>query len=1819
MRYHFLIGVCLTVFSTVMVGQQYKSSLVSDAKGFELGVTTNLSSKQLKKSGANTIVDYSEYTQLGAAGTYKLPYQELIIALPPNSKPKVYMLVEKTNTIQNATVTLNPDLKILSDTSYKIEEQFVPSKKVSAQTGALEVKGYFWYRDLYCVNVRVRLADYNYSSNSVSEVVSYKLKFDFPENYFLSLKKYIPRNKFEEEIGSVIANADMAENFRSTPAKSMSDTAGGWINYPGSYIKIGVAEDRIYRLSKTELDTYNIPSGIDPRTFRMYCSGVEVPLFVQGQSDGVFDAADYIEFYGTKNYSPYSPRIIAPDGVPYNEYLNKFSDTSSYFLTWGDSTGKRVAEKTSDITGVTDTLGYYTCFIHNEPNLEYQDVSVDNYKNSYADSLDAKTWFAGYFFDFADAVIPLQVSDVVKGKNATFYSRFISVGSNRESNSHSVLFGYKTFTALSSDTNTTAISIKSVNRNAKVVLSGAIPSDSLKSGENKVVLRTWKNGTSPNYLLYDWVELEYPRTLKAQNDSLYFEIRDSLSIAPRIIKIDNVVSNASDMTVYRIKPNIAKISGAVNTGSKLYFADSVGLGYAYYVIQNSKITSNKPATMKSKKFINLRGLNRPVDYITVTHSSLFNAARNYTGFIKNNYGVDTLLVSVDDIYDEFSFGVPDPSSIREFLRAAFSGWVKQPTYLFLLGQACYDYKKNFFAKKGYASNTNLVPSYGEPVSDTWFVQLNDAGSNPSIQQMFVGRVPASTEEDVVVYLGKHTSYVSQKYDLWNKRALLFSGGDNSDSLQLLQLKLVNDRIIRNYVSPAPLSMNYDHFYKTSNPPTDFGPFEPNYVSKAIEAGGLFISYIGHSGTRTWDNSISDPNQLLNKVKKSPLVSDFGCSTNKFAEPDVKSFGALFVNGGQTIGYIGNSSLGFTSTSVYLPDYFYESILRDTVLEIGRAHFRAKEKMFSLLGKDISYRIFSLSNLLLGDPIVKVAIPPKPNLHMDTLNIERVNTESNDRMMYDTLRIVYHNWGRATVDSVEIGIKDTYESAVVIDTTIKVRPIGFVDTLITTIRINNRPNDHLISVELDPNKKITEIDEDDNKQQARFTVSKLTLLPNITSDFPVAVNPVMTIMSPATQLTENVSEMVVEYDSTKYFLTPTSKIIAIDSFFTKVSFATLPLNKRCWGRVKFNQSDTAWSKLFPLYRSTKNIPFYLDDAYSFASQQSVSGMNYESGMKLSKDTAKFTIKSGSGNFSKYGSILKNGENILGNTFTWGMGIAILDPVTLNVDYARTYEFGGYPFLADSMAGLINKTPTGKYVLICAIDDAASNLKDTLKNAIRACGSKLIDVLGFREPWILFGKKGAAQGTVSEVKMPSSYQDILSFDSTIVVTFQKGVISTQSISRASKMNSVVVDATIPLGARVNVKPIGINTGGTHDTTLSTLSFTASNTADISGLNPANYAGLYFDVSLLAANDGSTPVLKSFGVSYDESPELVVNYQSFSLGKDTIRVGKPNTVNLTMANAGKVKADSIRVVTEIVNSDGTTPIKVGDNILASIPPESKYSFSFDYNGPYHLESPKFRVTVDPENKIREYIDFIDSLSNNNIALSGIILVNEDTTKPSIKVYADGNQIFDGDFVNKHPKLKFELNDFEKNDHTTRLLDSANMEIYFNGEKLMYQDTSSLYHLTYAARVDSPKLVVDYVPGPNHALEPGDNDLRILGQTGSKKSYKDTTLTLNVASSMQVKYVFNYPNPFKDVTYFTFQVSDVPEEVAIKIYTVAGRLIKNIKRTSAELTSGLSTGFNKSISWDGRDEDGNPVANGVYIYKVLIKKDGKVIEEKSKLAVMR
>ncbi|MBK6681414.1 MAG: hypothetical protein IPG53_16075 [Ignavibacteriales bacterium] len=154
--------------------------------------------------------------------------------------------------------------------------------------------------------------------------------------------------------------------------------------------------------------------------------------------------------------------------------------------------------------------------------------------------------------------------------------------------------------------------------------------------------------------------------------------------------------------------------------------------------------------------------------------------------------MDTFVVDIDDVYDEFSYGYFSTEALRDFLKITQTQWqAPYPDYLLLAGSSAWDYRLSHSIALGIKFKKNLVPSYGSPLSDN-LLSVFDS-TNSYIPQLITGRIPAKTIDDLNRYLSRISTYYSDRYDLFNKRALLLSGGGScaNESVQATARKCCN--------------------------------------------------------------------------------------------------------------------------------------------------------------------------------------------------------------------------------------------------------------------------------------------------------------------------------------------------------------------------------------------------------------------------------------------------------------------------------------------------------------------------------------------------------------------------------------------------------------------------------------------------------------------------------------------------------------------------------------------------------------------------------------------------------------------------------------------------------------------------------------------------------------------------------------------------------------------------------------------------------------------------------------------------------------------
>lgn len=226
-------------------------------------------------------------------------------------------------------------------------------------------------------------------------------------------------------------------------------------------------------------------------------------------------------------------------------------------------------------------------------------------------------------------------------------------------------------------------------------------------------------------------------------------------------------------------------------------------------------------------------------------------------------------------------------------------------------------------------------------------------------------------------------------------------------------------------------------------------------------------------------------------------------------------------------------------------------------------------------------------------------------------------------------------------------------------------------------------------------------------------------------------------------------------------------------------------------------------------------------------------------------------------------------------------------------------------------------------------------------------------------------------------------------------------------------------------------------------------------------------------------------------------------------------------------------------------------------------------------------------------------------------------DRTPPEVTVSV-GHQFFsNGDFVPPTPRFSFLIHDEDGVN-----LSRKAMDIELDGQLV---DPSLI---TVPDTVSNPTSITATVQLP---VKTGSHTLQVTAQDANGNISSPVSASFVVRSDFSLRVYGAYPDPFVDKTFIAFEVTsgNPIDAVAVKIYSVSGRLVKTIRYPSGNPmeTIGLLEGGTGSPTavgyheawWDGTDNYGNQVANGVYFYKITVSSGGKMFEDIGKMARLR
>ncbi len=496
----------------------------------------------------------------------------------------------------------------------------------------------------------------------------------------------------------------------------------------------------------------------------------------------------------------------------------------------------------------------------------------------------------------------------------------------------------------------------------------------------------------------------------------------------------------------------------------------------------------------------------------------------------------------------------------------------------------------------------------------------------------------------------------------------------------------------------------------------------------------------------------------------------------------------------------------------------------------------------------------------------------------------------------------------------------------------------------------------------------------------------------------------------------------------------------------------------------------------------------------------------------------------------------------------------------------------------------------------------------------------------EPIIILGRKNATPGTAQVLRADSTSatpvtDQSITLREKVTGRYSSGTISSKRIGPASSWSSLQhrieeVEADVD---DLVLKVTGESLTGHQVVLYENVASTSD--IDLSQTDALQYPYLRLEYSIVDRFNFTPPQLKNWIVTYTGVPEGITfmeHDQQLTLEKQE---GESGQVSFGFYNIATVDfTDSISIVYTYFNQDNRKS-EVDTLRIAPLPAGDTAQFHIPITTIGRVGVNDLRVQVNPR-LLRE-----QSYDNNQIFLTDYLTVKGDKTHPMIDVAFDGTYIMNGDIVAPSPLITIEIRD--ENPYLIKQ-DTTGINIYLR--KLEEEETptvtSNARMAANTSRIDLSSPQVSWTPATEDQpfkityqpdlLEDGLYNLRVQatdasGNTSGAQPYE---INFEVINASTITHFYPYPNPFSTNTRFVFTLTgtEIPDQLKIQIMTVSGKVVREI--TQDEIGS-VRIGHNiSSYAWDGRDEFGDELANGVYLYRVIVLSDGKAIEHRETTA---
>jgi len=616
------------------------------------------------------------------------------------------------------------------------------------------------------------------------------------------------------------AQISMQQDLASSPALKISITSEGW-----------------YRLTGAVMTAAGLALPADPKKFGLYCEGVKLPIVVNAGKN--FGPGDSIEFYALGLDTPATGARtywLRTDGSGGSlKHLDSSANSGGSSLTSGVPFSFQRNDRTvfaAELTNTGEGENFFGPVITSEPVSE--DLTVAN-------------------IDPAGGSATLQLV-LQGGSDGMQHQINVDVG------------GHFVGTAV-------------LDNLEQKTVSFSFPQTSLINGANSLTMTALGGDNDVSALTS--VTLTYQHLLKADGGLLEVTVPGARQLT--VDGFTNSSIRALDITD-PLQPRGLEVAVAPSGGGfKATFTTLPSLNPATVVVfSNDRVLTPDTASLSMNTPSNWsKPAGRQADLLIITNSA-FSAAAATLKTVRDAGGIRTTIVDVEDIYDEYNFGIKSPQSIRAFLQST-TQWTRAPKYVLLLGDASVDPRDYLGLGSFDFVPTKLVPTlFLKAPSDDWFVDFNNDG----IGELAIGRIPVKTADEAALVIGKIASRGTPS-GAWSQSAVLIA-----DTPQTFAFEA--EAAVTAGLLPPALSVQTIKIASNPSPRAS--------IVSAFNNGTLLVNYIGHGSVELWSGDVFDSGDAagLTNGSKLPVVLAMTCLNGYFHDVFSESLAAALLkapNGG----------------------------------------------------------------------------------------------------------------------------------------------------------------------------------------------------------------------------------------------------------------------------------------------------------------------------------------------------------------------------------------------------------------------------------------------------------------------------------------------------------------------------------------------------------------------------------------------------------------------------------------------------------------------------------------------------------------------------------------------------------------------------------------------------------------------------------------------------------------------------------------------------------------------------------------------------------